>query len=169
MPEHHDAPQSVVPSLAPGRSSARLAAVQALYQMELAGTDLAAVIAEFNDHRLGYELDGESYADADAAFFRDLLEGVVRGQRSLDPMLSDKLADGWRLSRIDSILRAILRAAAYELSARQDVPAKTVINEYVDVAHAFFSGDEPKVVNGILDALARSLRPAEFASVPDDA
>jgi len=152
-----------------GRSAARLAAVQALYQMDMTGADLNTVIAEFRDHRLGRELDGDQYAAADAAFFRDVLEGVVRSQRSLDPMLNESLAEGWRLSRIDSILRAILRAAAYELAAREDVPAKAVINEYVDVAHAFFAGDEPKAVNGILDRLARSLRAGEFDQAANDA
>jgi N utilization substance protein B len=145
-----------------GRSTARLAAVQALYQMDMAGTDLNEVIEEFRKHRLGRELDGEQYAVADARFFRDLLEGVVEQQRTLDPMLNDSLAEGWRLSRIDSILRAILRAGAYELLRRDDVPAKTVITEYIDITHAFFQGDEPKAVNGILDTLAHLLRTKEF-------
>ena len=148
-----------------GRSSARLAAVQALYQMDMAGTDLSVVVEEFNTHRLGCEIDGDQYANADAVFFKDVLEGVVRSQRALDPMLSECLAEGWRLSRIDSILRAILRAGAYELEARADIPAKSVINEYVDVAHAFFAAEEPKAVNGILDKLARSLRPQELDAV----
>ncbi len=145
-----------------GRSTARLAAVQALYQMDIAGIDLNKVIEEFREHRLGHELDGEQYAVADARFFRDVLEGVVEQQRTLDPMINDSLAEGWRLSRIDSILRAILRAAAYELFRRDDVPAKTVINEYIDITHAFFQGEEPKAVNGILDNLAHSLRAEEF-------
>ena len=146
---------------------ARLAAVQALYQMDMAGTDLNQVIDEFAAHRLGQQLDGDQYAAADASFFRDVLKGVVHHQRSLDPMLNDRLAEGWRLSRIDSILRAILRAAAYELKERADVPAKTVITEYIDVAHAFFEGDEPKVVNAILDAIAHSLRAQEFDTAPN--
>jgi len=154
-------------SSAHGRSTARLAAVQALYQMDMAGTDLNEVIEEFRNHRLGRELDGERYGVADARFFRDVLEGVVEQQRTLDPLLSERLAEGWRLSRIDSILRAILRAAAYELMRREDVPAKTVITEYIDITHAFFEGDEPKAVNGILDRLAHSLRAKEFEVAKD--
>ena len=144
------------------RSAARLAAVQALYQMDLAKTDLNAVMSEFAQHRLGQTVDGDEYGAVDEKFFRDLVAGVVQHQRTLDPMLDSRLAEGWRLGRIDSILRAILRAAAFELSERPDIPARAVINEYVDVAHAFFEGDEPKVVNGILDRLAHDVRAAEF-------
>jgi N utilization substance protein B len=150
------------PHPAKERSAARLAAVQALYQMDLAKTDLNDVVSEFALHRLGQTVDGDEYGAADEAFFRDLVTGVVEHQRALDPMLDKRLADGWRLGRIDSILRAILRAAAFELAKRPDVPARAVINEYVDVAHAFFQGDEPKVVNGILDRLAHEVRAAEF-------
>ena len=144
------------------RSAARLAAVQALYQMDLAETDLNAVVSEFAKHRLGQTVDGDEYEAADEVFFRDLVTGVVQQQRALDPMLDERLAEGWRLGRLDSILRAILRAAAFELAERPDIPAKAIINEYIDVAHAFFEGDEPKVVNGILDRLAHDLRAAEF-------
>ncbi len=144
------------------RSVARLAAVQALYQMDMAGTDVNEVVAEFAAHRLGRDAEGADYAEADAEFFRDVVTGVVREQRRIDPVLNEQLAEGWRLARIDSILRAILRSATYEILKRPDVPAKVVINEYVDVAHAFFDGEEPKVVNGILDQVARRIRPAEF-------
>jgi N utilization substance protein B len=130
--------------------------------MDLAKTDLNDVVSEFALHRLGQTVDGDEYEAADEAFFRDLVTGVVEHQRALDPMLDKRLADGWRLGRIDSILRAILRAAAFELAERPDIPARAVINEYVDVAHAFFEGDEPKVVNGILDRLAHDVRAAEF-------
>lgn len=150
------------PHPATQRSAARLAAVQALYQMDLAKTDLNAVVTEFALHRLGQTVDGDEYEAADEAFFRDLVTGVVQHQLALDPMLDQRLAEGWRLGRIDSILRAILRAAAFELTERPDIPAKVIINEYVDVAHAFFEGDEPKVVNGILDRLAHDLRATEF-------
>jgi N utilization substance protein B len=141
------------------RSRARLAAVQALYQMELAGTDLAEVIDEFKTHRLGPDAEDRAIAGADAEHFARILHGVVAHQRDLDPAIDAQLAAGWRLERVDAILRAILRAGAFELKEEADVPVRVAINEYVDVAHAFFSGDEPKVVNGVLDALARKLRP----------
>ncbi len=141
------------------RSQARLAAVQALYQMDLAGTDLAEVIAEFKTHRLGPDAEDRTIAGADAEHFARILNGVVRRQRELDPAIDNQLAAGWRLVRVDAILRAILRAGAFELLEETDVPPRVVINEYVEVAHAFFAGDEPKVVNGVLDALARKLRP----------
>ncbi len=144
------------------RSAARTGAVQALYQMDIAGTDVADVIHEFNTLRFSStEGDIEVYRP-DPTFFAELLRGVVRCQREIDPMIDAQLADGWHLVRVDSILRALLRAAVFELMERQDVPAKVVINEYVNVAHAFFSEDEPKVTNGVLDRLARTLRPGEF-------
>jgi transcription antitermination protein NusB len=141
-----------------GRGTARLAAVQALYQMELTRVDTATVIAEFTQHRFG---EGGHYDQADEKFFKALVVGVVRAQRTVDPLIAEHLATGWRLARIDSILRAILRAAAFELKERPDVPAKVIINEYVDIAHAFFGGDEPGVVNGVLDAMARQVRPGQ--------
>ncbi len=148
-------------------SAARLAAVQALYQMDMAATDVNDVLAEFCEHRLGDLTDSSSCQDADPEFFSDIVKGVVAEQRRIDPILNAQLADGWRLSRIDSILRAILRSAAFELLQRPDVPARVVINEYVDVAHAFFEKDEPRVVNGILDALAHAQRADEFQNSAD--
>ena len=145
------------------RSTARLAAVQALYQMDLASTDITDVIAQFVTHRIGGEGEGASPEATDQLFFAELLRGVVRRQRDIDPMLDAKLAAGWRLNRLDSILRATLRAAAFELVERRDVPAKAVISEYVNVAKDFFSGEEPKVVNAVLDKIAREQRPGEFA------
>jgi len=156
--------RSEMPNRAASRSAARLAAVQALYQMDMTGIDLNEVVAEFETHRLGQEVEGEQYCEAEAQFFRDLVEGVVREQRRLDPMIDQQLAEGWRLTRVDSILRAILRSGAYELLLRDDVPARVVITEYVDIAHAFFGEDEPKVVNGILDRLGHKARPQEFAA-----
>jgi N utilization substance protein B len=153
-----------LPNRAASRSAARLAAVQALYQMDMTGIDLTKVVAEFEAHRLGQEIEGDQYCAAEAEFFRDLVEGVVREQRRLDPLIDQHLAEGWRLSRIDSILRAILRSGAYELFMRDDVPAKVVISEYVDIAHAFFGEEEPKVVNGILDRLGHKARPHEVAA-----
>lgn len=153
-------PATALP-LAP-RSAARVAAVQALYQMDLAATDLNAVIGEFEAFRFGPEAEDPALADADRDFFRSLVRGAVRRQREIDPMIDRQLAEGWRLARIDSILRAILRVAALELVERSDVPARVVITEYVNTAHAFLGGEEPRVVNGVLDKLARRLRPAEF-------
>ena len=148
---------------ASSRSAARLAAVQALYQMDMTGIDLNEVVAEFEAHRLGQEIEGCQFAEAEAEFFRELVQGVVREQLKIDPLIDQQLAEGWRLTRVDSILRAILRAGAFELLARNDVPAKVIISEYVDIAHAFFAEEEPKVVNGILDKLAHRARPQEFA------
>ncbi|HEU0062880.1 MAG TPA: transcription antitermination factor NusB [Hyphomicrobiaceae bacterium] len=141
------------------RSRARLATVQALYQMDLAETDLHEVIEEFKQHRLSSSGDGNSMADADQEHFAQVLRGVVKRQREIDPLIDQQLATGWRLARIDSIVRAILRAATFELIELPDVPARVVISEYIEVARAFFEGDEPKLVNGVLDQLARKLRP----------
>lgn len=145
------------------RGAARLAAVQALYQMDVGGASLTEVVAEFENLRLGKELDGERYRDADAAFFRDILAGVVREQRNLDPIIHTSLTADWPLARIDVTLRAILRCATYELMGRKDVSGRVIITEYVDVARAFFGlGDEVRMVNGVLDTTARRLRPEEF-------
>lgn len=144
------------------RGLARLAAVQALYQMEMAGVQLADVIDEFQNFRLGKELDGEQYREADAGWFRDLMRGVVAEQRNIDPRVHTALAEDWPLKRIDSILRAILRAGVFELIRRPDVPARVVISEYIEVAKAFFNEDEPRLVNAVLDRIARELRPGEF-------
>ena len=145
-------------------SSARLAAVQALYQMDLAATDVDKVIAEFTLHRLPEATQDQPIFGADPVFFAEILRGVVRRQRDIDPAVDQTLATGWRLFRVDSILRAILRAATFELLERPDVPAKVVINEYINVAKAFFNDEEPKVVNGVLDRLAHTMRAAELPS-----
>lgn len=144
------------------RGAARLAAVQALYQMEVGGAQLADVLGEFELHRLGKEVDGEQYREADAAWFRDLVSGVVAEQRVVDPFIHKALTEDWPLKRIDTTLRAILRAGAFELMRRKDVPARVVINEYIDVTKAFYEGDEPRLVNGVIDRLAHELRPQEF-------
>ena len=146
------------------RGAARLGAVQALYQMELGGATLPDVIAEFEAHRLGKEVDGDQYRDADAAYFRDIVAGVVAHQRDLDPAIDDALTAGWPLARIDATLRAILRSGAFELAHRADVPGRVIITEYVDVANAFYEGEVPAMVNAVLDALARKLRAAEFGA-----
>jgi transcription antitermination protein NusB len=143
------------------RGMARLAAVQALYQMDVAQTDARVVIQEFR-HRFHSTAEKAYYERADEAFFSDLVLGVVDKQRDVDPLIATHLARGWRLARIDSILRAILRSGVFELQERRDVPLKVIINEYVEIAHAFFGGDEPAVVNGILDAIARDIRRGEI-------
>lgn len=144
------------------RHAARIAGVQALYQMDMAGTDLNAVIDEFTSYRFTQDTGEYGKHPPDATFFAELVRGVVRRQREIDPEVDQQLAIGWRLVRIDSIVRAILRAAVFELIERLDVPARVVINEYINVAHAFFDDDEPKVVNGVLDRLARKYRADEF-------
>jgi len=145
------------------RGAARLAAVQALYQMDIAGTGLNEILAEFESHWLGREVEGAQYLPAEAAFFRDVVEGVVREQRKLDPLIDRALSDGWPLERIETVLRAVLRAGAYELTRRTDVPARAVVSEYVDVANAFVDRDETGLINAVLDQLARQLRADEFA------
>jgi transcription antitermination protein NusB len=141
------------------RRAARLSAVQALYQMDVSGQGAASVVRQFRDHRFGHEGEPGDYMEVDEDFFEDLLIGIVERQDEVDVHISGTLKEGWRLSRLDATLRAILRAGGFELLARSDVPASVVINEYVDVAHAFFEGAEPGVVNGALDSLSRTLRP----------
>ena len=144
------------------RGAARLAAVQALYQMDLASTPLHEILAEFESHWIGREVEGEQYLPAEAAFFREVVGGVVADQRKLDPLIDDALARGWPLKRIETVLRAILRAGAYELDKRSDIPARVIVSEYVDVAHAFVEKDETGLINAVLDRIARQLRTSEF-------
>lgn len=151
------------------RGAARLAAVQALYQMDVVGSGVLETVAEYESIRLGKEIDGETYHAADASWFRGVVAGVVEKQKQIDPLIHSSLAKDWPLSRIDSILRAILRAGVFELSSRKDVPAKVVITEYVDIAKAFFEGDEPRMINGVLDRVARILRVGELAERPETA
>jgi transcription antitermination protein NusB len=145
------------------RGAARLAAVQALYQMDIAGAGLNDIFAEFESHWLGSEVEGDKYLPAEAAFFRDVVSGVVRDQTRLDPLVDDALAKGWPLKRIDAIIRAVMRAGAYELEHRKDVPARVVVTEYVDVANAFVDREETGMVNAVLDQLARRFRADEFS------
>lgn len=138
------------------RGAARLAAVQALYQMDVSGGGVLETAAEYETFRLGKELDGEQYREADAAWFRNILSGVVGKQKSLDPILRGALSEDWPLSRLDSTLRAILRAGAYELTTIKDLPPAVVISEYVDIAKAFYEeGEEPRIVNAVLDRIAK--------------
>ncbi len=146
------------------RHAARIAAVQALYQMELAGGGAEETLAEFSEHRFG-EFD----VAPDEDFFAAILRGVPQHQEEIDRSIAGSLAANWSLSRIDSILRAILRCGLFELVARRDVPAKSVIDEYVAVSRAFFGADEPGFVNGVLDTLAKKKRAKEFGlPTPDD-
>ena len=144
------------------RGAARLAAVQALYQMDLASTPLHEILAQFESHWIGREVEGETYLPAEAAHFRDVVGGVVAEQRRLDPMIDAALVQGWPLKRIETVVRAILRAGAFELDRKPDVPARVVVSEYVDVAHAFLDEKETGMVNAVLDQLARQLRAGEF-------
>ena len=144
------------------RGAARLAAVQALYQMDIAGAGLNEIFAEFESHWIGREVEGAEYLPAEAAYFRDVVRGVVDEQRRLDPMIDAALQKGWPLKRIETVLRAILRAGAYELDRKPDVPARVVVTEYVDVANAFVDREETGMVNAVLDQLARQLRASEF-------
>ncbi|HEU5275941.1 MAG TPA: transcription antitermination factor NusB [Xanthobacteraceae bacterium] len=145
------------------RGAARLAAVQALYQMDIAGKGLNDILAEFESHWLGREVEGEQYLPAEAAFFRDIVRGFTSEQRRLDPMIDQTLSDGWPLKRIEAIVRAVLRAGAFELDKRPDIPARVVVSEYVGVANAFVDREETGMVNAVLDALARRFRTGEFA------
>jgi transcription antitermination protein NusB len=145
------------------RSAARLAAVQALYEMEIAGKGLNEIKSEFASFWIGTEIEGVQYQPAEIAFFNDILSGVLAAQGPIDRLIDKTLASGWPLSRIDSVMRAILRAGAYELKTRADVPARVSIKEYVDVAGAFFGPEESGMVNAVLDALAHHYRAAEFA------
>ena len=140
------------------RGAARLVAVQALYQMELSGTGVLEIVSEYENYRLGQEIDGEQYLKADASWFRSIVAGVVKDQRNLDPVIADSLIEGWPLSRLDATIRAILRAGVFEIIERKDVPTAVIVTEYVEIAHAFFDEDEPKLVNAVLDAVARKLR-----------
>jgi transcription antitermination protein NusB len=140
------------------RGAARLAAVQALYQMDVGGAGVLEVVAEYEAHRLGQELDGDTYLKADASWFRSIVSGVVRDQRLLDPMIGAALQDDWALSRVDSTVRAILRAGTFELKERKDVPIAVIVTEYVEIAKAFFEDEEPKLVNAVLDRIAKQVR-----------
>lgn len=143
---------------AKARSAARLAAVQALYQHEMEGTLQAQLLDEFHRHRLGAEIDEDQYAEAEVAFFDDVVKGVIARRDEIDALLSSKLAQGWALPRLDRTMLQILRAGTWELLARPDVPTGSAISEYLDVAHAFFDARETKFVNGVLDGVAKQVR-----------
>jgi N utilization substance protein B len=140
------------------RSAARLAAVQALYQQAMESTPLPGLLDEFHRHRLGATIEDMEFAEAETAFFDDIVSGVIALGAEIDAQLSSKLAEGWRIERLDKTMLQVLRAGVYELMARPDVATGTVINEYLDVAHAFFDEREAKFVNGVLDAVAKAVR-----------
>ena len=140
------------------RSAARLAAVQALYQHTMEEIPIAQLLHEFHTHRLGEEIDDEQFAEADVAFFDDIVEGATARLVEIDGLIEAKLASGWSLARLDRTLHQILRAGTYELLARRDVPVGSVINEYLDVAHAFFDSKDTRFANGLLDAIAKDVR-----------
>ncbi len=144
------------------RSAARLAIVQALYQMEVAGKGLNEVFAEFESHWIGREIEGVQYKPAELGFFRDVLQGVLTDQVAIDRQIDRVLSGGWPLARVEAVMRAAMRAGAYELRARKDVPARAAIKEYVDVAGAFFGPTESGMVNAVLDKIAREERAAEM-------
>ena len=140
------------------RAAARLAAVQALYQHEMESTAQARLLDEFHQHRLGREIEDEQYAEADVDFFDDVVGGTLARREELDGLLAAKLTENWRLERLDKTLLQILRAGVYELLARADIAVGTAIGEYVDVAHAFFDERDARIVNGVLDAVAKAVR-----------
>jgi len=148
------------------RAVARLAAVQALYQMEQTGGGARDIVKEFELYRLKQEIDGETLRAIDMNWFDGLVTGVVQHQRAVDRAVDTVLKEGWPLARIDLTLRQLLRAGAFELMHRDEVPVRVVISEYVEVAKAFFGEDEPRLVNGVLDKIARSVRPEEMAAAP---
>lgn len=141
------------------RGAARLAAVQALYQMDVTGVGLLEIASEYETFRLGKEVDGDLYRDADPQWFRMIIAGVVDNQRQIDPVIHQSLPESWPLSRVDSTLRAILRAGVFELMKKVDVPVAVIVTEYVDIAKAFYDAEEPGLVNAVLDRVASRLRP----------
>ncbi len=143
---------------AQARSAARLAAVQALYQQHMEGTALTKLLNEFHQHRLGMEVDDDQFAEAEVEFFDDVVGGVDARKDEIDAMIAAKLSEGWTIARMDKTMLQILRCGSYEILARADVPAPAVINEYVDVAKAFFDDREAKFANGILDTIAKEAR-----------
>lgn len=152
----HPKRDNASPRAANQRGAARLAAVQALYQMDVGRASLEDTLAQFGAFHLGREIEGEQYLPADADFFRQIVTGVAKHQLEIDPSVDKALSEGWPIERVDATLRAILRAAAFELLRRRDIPAKVVITEYVDVARAFYEDDASGLVNAALDAIART-------------
>jgi N utilization substance protein B len=155
---------SVIPAdaerrlLAARRAGARLAAVQALYQMEQTEQSARSVIADFMEDRLGLNDEGEPVEEADPDIFKAIVDGTVERQEAIDAAIMKRLATGWKIERLDATSRAILRAGVYELIAEISLPSQIILDEYVSLAHAFFEGAEPKFINGLLDAVSRDIR-----------
>lgn len=145
------------------RSSARLAAVQALYQIEMGATPTEIAIGEFVRYRIGHEHDGDTLVTADAQLFADIVRGAMRRRADIEGVLRGALTGQWSFDRMEPLLRWILSAGVYELMEQAETAPNIIINDYIDVAHAFFAGKEPGMVNGVLDRLARTLRSAETA------
>ena len=154
MPTTKDKP---APRQANQRGAARLGAVQALYQMDIGGISLEKTLENFAEYLLGKEVEGEQYLPADKDFFSQIVKGVVSSQLDIDPMIDANLPSDWPVTRIDALLRAILRASVFELMKRPDIPAGVVISEYLDIARAFYDGEVPGLVNGVLDAVAKRM------------
>ena len=146
------------PARSRSRSAARLAAVQALYQQEMEGTPIARLLREFHEHRLGATIEDATYVEAEQSFFDDVVAGVDSRRGEIDEVIARKLAEGWSLDRLDRPMRAILRAGVFELMHRADVPIAVIVSEYVDIAKAFYTEDEPKLVNAVLDRVSRRVR-----------
>ena len=144
--------------LAARRAGARLAAVQALYQMEQTEQSARSVIADFMEDRLGLNDEGEPVEEADPDIFKAIVDGTVERQEAIDAAIMKRLANGWKIERLDATSRAILRAGVYELIAEISLPSQIILDEYVSLAHAFFEGAEPKFINGLLDAVSRDVR-----------
>jgi len=146
------------------RAAARLNATQALYQMEVAAKGINEILAEFETHWIGRVIEGDQYKPAELEFFRDVLNGVLNDQVAIDQLIDATLARGWPLARVEAVMRAVLRAATYELKKRKDIPGRVVITEYVDVAAAFLGREETGMINAVLDKVARELRAEEFSN-----
>jgi transcription antitermination protein NusB len=146
------------------KSAARLGAVQALYQMDLAGTDVGETLAQFSSRVVGENFEDGQCGEADFKFLKLVVDGTVREQATIDPAVDQILDNAWPIHRLDSTVRAILRAAAYEIIFLENVPTRVSISEYLDVAGAFFGEEEPRFINGVLNTLARARRPQEFAA-----
>ena len=144
------------------RGAARLSAVQALYQMDISDAGISQVVEEYENLRIGQDVDGDEYLEADVSWFRGLVAGVVNEQKTLDPLIHEALPEDWPLSRIDVLLRSVMRCGVFELMKRKDVPIKVVISEYLEVSKAFFGEEEPRLVNGVLDRIARQVRSDDF-------
>ncbi|MDB5650669.1 MAG: NusB antitermination factor [Hyphomicrobiales bacterium] len=148
------------------RAAARLAATQALYQMDVAAKGINEILAEFETFWIGQEVEGEQYKPAEIEFFRDIVNGVLKDQLAIDQLIDATLQSGWPLARVEAVMRAVLRAGTYELKKRKDIPPRVVITEYVDVAAAFLARDETGMINAVLDKIARGLRAEDFEARP---